>query len=71
MPAAAALICPLAWELSYATGVALKKKKKKIQRNAPEESSHCGLAIMNPTSIHEDMGSIPDLTRWIKDPVLL
>ena len=27
--AAAALILPLAWELSYATGTALKKKKKK------------------------------------------
>ena len=29
-PAAAAPICPLAWELPYATGVALKKKKKKF-----------------------------------------
>ena len=28
-PAAAAPIQPLAWELPYATGVALKKKKKK------------------------------------------
>ena len=27
-PAAAALIRPLAWELPYATGVALKRKKK-------------------------------------------
>ena len=27
-PAAAALIQPLAWELPYATGVALKRKKK-------------------------------------------
>ena len=31
--AAAALVCPLAWELSYAVGVALKKKKKKESRN--------------------------------------
>ena len=30
-PAAEALIRPLVWELPYATGVALKRRKKKIQ----------------------------------------
>ena len=23
--------------------------------------------LTNPSSIHEDVGSIPDLTQWIKD----
>ena len=32
-PAAVAPIRPLAWEPSYAMGVALKKKKKKKKRN--------------------------------------
>ena len=40
-PAAVALIQPLAWELPYAAGVALKRKKKK----KPNKFSKCSLKI--------------------------
>ena len=26
--------------------------------------------LMNPTSIHEDMGPIPGLTEWVRDQAL-
>ena len=32
-------------------------------------NSSYGSAVMSPTSTHEDLGSIPDLTQYIKDPV--
>ena len=34
-------------------------------------SSHCGSMVMNPTSIHEDLGSIPGLAQSVKDLALL
>ena len=64
--AAVALICPLDWKPPYATGVALRRKKKKILFG----SSCCGSGVMNLTSIHKDVVLIPGLIQWAKDLLL-
>ena len=37
-----------------------------IFKSKHKGSSHCGSAVTNPTSNHEDAGSIPGLTQWVK-----
>ena len=47
------------------------EERKKIKRKEAFWSSHCGSAVTDPTRILEDVGSIPGVAQWVKDPVLL
>ena len=44
-----------------------KNTLKAIPIKLKTGSSHCGSAVMNTTSIHKDVGSIPGLTQWVKE----
>ena len=42
------------------------KASQLAQLKLEVRSSHRGLMVMNPTSIHEDTGSILVLAQWVK-----
>ena len=53
-------------------GQVVDKLRGSIQADfLPPRSFHCGSAVTNPTSTHEDAGSIPGPAQWVKDPALL
>ena len=46
--------------------IKIKKNKQTFRLG----SSACGTEEEDLTRIHEDAGSIPGLTQWVKDPAL-
>ena len=42
-----------------------------IPQDQSSQSSRCGSAVTNPTSVHDDAGLIPGLAQWVEDLVLL
>ena len=53
------------------TSLAKHKSIMQSLRTSRLWRSHCGSAVMNLTSVHEDTSSTPSLAQWVKDPVLL
>ena len=56
----------------------MKRSKRPVMKNESfyeiqnvRNSSLWGSAVINPASIHEDVGSIPGIVQWVKDPALL
>ena len=48
----------------------VKQLKSNPASKMNQRSCHCDSVVINPTGIHEEVGSMPGLDQWFKDPVL-
>ena len=53
--------------LTFSTFTAFNLQPCLYEKNS--RCSYCGAEETNLTSVHEDAGSMPSLTQWIKNPV--
>lgn len=62
------LLSPLYPPFSFFLFNPLLSGKKKIKESGVPIAAQ---GLQNPTLCWEDVGSIPDITQWVKDPALL
>ena len=71
-PAATVLIRPLAWELPYTTGVALKKKRERSLKAVALFFGvlQCQLItnIQRPSQDENLISGVPVVAQWVKNP---